>query len=120
MRRTEYAIKDRLPQRTQDGTPIHRNLPGKEARIAAFASDLPKYGVRSGQVIGVMLPSGCQKDLVVEGLLHFGCTDLLLDPNGKPQDVKKKVEDAGVKLVFTSGGHIDIASQLKVCLAYLP
>jgi acyl-CoA synthetase (AMP-forming)/AMP-acid ligase II len=117
---TEDVIKDSLPLSMGDGSPILMNSSDKDARIVEFSSHLPKYGIRSGQVIGVMLPAGREKILVVTGLLLFGCTSLPLDPSATLHEVRKKVEKAGIKLIFTSIEHIGIASQLKVCLAYLP
>lgn len=102
-----------------DDERLRRSIPGKDdPRAMEFVAHLPRYGVRPGQVIGVLLAPGPGHRAIVDGLHRFGCTCLQLDARASTEQIRRTVEDAGAKLVFTSVDHLEIASQLKVCLAY--
>ncbi|KAK8013161.1 lovastatin nonaketide synthase [Apiospora marii] len=98
--------------RTSDGSSItYGELVQKAERIA---SSLLSYGVKEGEMVGILLHPGIEAVAAMLGVLMTRAGYLALDTDFAQDRLAFMVNDAGVRIVLTGTGHIEKAGHITV------
>ncbi|MET0355631.1 MAG: amino acid adenylation domain-containing protein [Cellvibrio sp.] len=78
------------------------------ARANQLARQLIEQGIKTGDVVGILLPRGNQAIIAILGVMKAGATYLPLDPSYPADRLAYMLEDSDAKLVITTSAHVSI------------
>jgi long-chain acyl-CoA synthetase len=103
---TTRAYADRVAVRVGDAAMTYRELDEASARVAGL---LREHGLKSGDRVGIMLPSVAEFPVVYYGVLRAGGIAVPMNPLLKQREVAYYLGDSGAGLIFAWHAFADEA-----------